>query len=488
MERAGNVFKTAQTGAKQLLQKGNGEIVEGAGSGQSAFAASHGEYDVTFGEGRLGFTLLKAADGTGVVCKVHPNSSAANLGVRRGDLVTGINRRKYRSYDKLMSVLPEVPRPVMITFSRPDAPDIPVDPQPPLPEHSTTPSGGSVNAFGWFSQQFDQLTGKKGESDSKKIGANDWKVHSEDLYQRRPGFHGTVVRAFDGVFSWAMYGTSEGSDSNGGDPYIEYVMRCQWGPDSAHMTPWMVARRYREFDALYKDLKEVFPYLKDSFPSLPPKNLFKTSAEVVAKRKVGLEQFMTFMITNFPDVLNSPHINRFLTIDDRLPLIKAQYNQLQLPPSGVAGAVTTQAANTTATADVAAAAYGGSPSAAGYSTGATGCTSRVLTPESAYNLSILPSQKIIQADDLPVIEEVVRKFSFHLLQLPSGCSRPFEQDPSLMSIVDLCEKAWPAVKATAARIEEVDVSLLPRVLALDEALERSFSDLRDLVESIGQSW
>jgi hypothetical protein len=33
-------------------------------------------------------------------------------------------------------------------------------------------------------------------------------------------------------------------------------MRCQWGVDADHMTPWMVARRYREFDALDKVLLE----------------------------------------------------------------------------------------------------------------------------------------------------------------------------------------------------------------------------------------
>ncbi|CAM9439172.1 unnamed protein product, partial [Phaeothamnion confervicola] len=111
-----------------------------------------------------------------------------------------------------------------------------------------------------------------------------------------------------------LYGSSEGLEPGTSDGYTEYVMRCQWGPDADRMVPWLVARRYREFDALDKDLRDAFPHLRASFPSLPRKELFKTSAEVVARRKLGLEQYMSYLLSTFPDVVASPQVRRFLTI------------------------------------------------------------------------------------------------------------------------------------------------------------------------------
>jgi C-terminal processing protease CtpA/Prc len=43
---------------------------------------------------RLGFTLQKAGDGRGVVCRVQPDSMASALDVRVGDVLTGINKRR----------------------------------------------------------------------------------------------------------------------------------------------------------------------------------------------------------------------------------------------------------------------------------------------------------------------------------------------------------------------------------------------------------
>jgi hypothetical protein len=94
-------------------------------------------------------------------------------------------------------------------------------------------------------------------------------VGTSDLALRRPDFHGVVVRAFGGVFSWSMYGVQNAADApgsgagggggggggltgGGSDSFTEYVMRYQGGPDLQRMTPWIVARRYREFDALDK--------------------------------------------------------------------------------------------------------------------------------------------------------------------------------------------------------------------------------------------
>lgn len=53
---------------------------------------------ITFGEGKLGFTLMRAEsgayEGKGIVSRLHDNSTAQNLGVRMGDVVTGVNKRR----------------------------------------------------------------------------------------------------------------------------------------------------------------------------------------------------------------------------------------------------------------------------------------------------------------------------------------------------------------------------------------------------------
>lgn len=53
---------------------------------------------VTFGDGRFGFTLAREESGKnkgkGVVCKVHLHTTAQTLGVKVGDIVTGVNKRR----------------------------------------------------------------------------------------------------------------------------------------------------------------------------------------------------------------------------------------------------------------------------------------------------------------------------------------------------------------------------------------------------------
>ena len=54
-----------------------------------------------------------------------------------------------------------------------------------------------------------------------------WRALQADLTSRRKEFHGAVTYAFDGIFSWQMYGSTEANEE--GKPYTEYLMRCQWG-------------------------------------------------------------------------------------------------------------------------------------------------------------------------------------------------------------------------------------------------------------------
>lgn len=55
-------------------------------------------WKVTFGEGKFGFTLFRAESGAqkgrGIVSRVSQNGNAQSLGVKVGDVVTGVNRRR----------------------------------------------------------------------------------------------------------------------------------------------------------------------------------------------------------------------------------------------------------------------------------------------------------------------------------------------------------------------------------------------------------
>ncbi len=311
-----------------------------SGDGRPAVSSSnteHGNFDVTFGEGQLGFMLYKAADGRGVICRVYPHTMADRMNIRVGDVVKGVNMRSTPFYDDVMRSLSQVARPILVSFYRPkpseryrfsESADFEGE-----NEYSRSAVGQPGDAaLKWLTNfaepfirgsNFDK--GSRGVTptlgSSGEVGS--WKVSGDDFISMRSNFHGTIVQAFEGIFSWSMYGTHEGVDATTGDAFIEYVMRCQWGPDHKSMTPWMVARRYREYAALDKDLQNNFPYLRGTLPCLPPKELFKTSAEVVARRKVGLEQYMTFLITNVPVVLNSEYMDRFLTISERLMQIRS---------------------------------------------------------------------------------------------------------------------------------------------------------------------
>ncbi len=351
VERVSAVVSGGTTQCEMQSSRGGRPVVPSS----SNTTQQHGSFDVTFGEGQLGFMLYKAADGRGVICRVYPNTMADRMNIRMGDVVQGVNMRGTPFYDDVMRALSQAARPVLVSFYRPK----------PSEMYRFSESGGDFDAENEFSRSaagqpgdtalkwltnfaepfirgnnFDK-GGRRGVTptlgSTGEVGS--WKVSGDDLLSMRSNFHGTIVQAFEGIFSWSMYGTYEGVDATTGDAFIEYVMRCQWGPSHKSMTPWMVARRYREYAALNKDLHNNFPYLRSTLPCLPPKELFKTSAEVVARRKVGLEQYMTFLITNVPVILNSEYMDRFLTISERLKQIRSHLNaqtttvnQQQHPP------------------------------------------------------------------------------------------------------------------------------------------------------------
>jgi len=131
-----------------------------------------------------------------------------------------------------------------------------------------------------------------------------------------------VTYAFDGIFSWQMYGSAEAVDETG-SAYTEYLMRCQWGTTWDNMQPWISARRYREFDSLDHDLKRAFPAMEHSMPRLPAKDFFRfLEQDVIEKRRSALENYMTRVVAHLPTILRSDQVSDFLGIKERIATIR----------------------------------------------------------------------------------------------------------------------------------------------------------------------
>jgi PX domain len=120
-----------------------------------------------------------------------------------------------------------------------------------------------------------------------------------------------------------MYGSTEATED--GKPYTEYLMRCQWGTTWDNMQPWIVARRYREFDALDYQLRRSFPSQIGQLVPLPEKSFFSSMASsIVDQRRRTLEDYMSRIVQRLPTVLRSRNIDDFLGISERIHLIRAQ--------------------------------------------------------------------------------------------------------------------------------------------------------------------
>ena len=173
-----------------------------------------------------------------------------------------------------------------------------------------------------------------------------WRAKQADLTDKRKDFHGVVTYTFDGVFSWQMYGSAEAVDETGSN-YTEYLMRCQWGTTFETMQPWIVAHRYKEFDALDQALKRKFPRLETNMPMLPKKDIFRAlNSNVVAERRAILEEYMSKIVSSMPSLLRSELMNDFLDITNRisgirLMLLKASNARVQAESNGTTSAAAT---------------------------------------------------------------------------------------------------------------------------------------------------
>eukprot|EP00904_Undaria_pinnatifida_P004192 jgi/Undpi1/13774/HiC_scaffold_9.g03425.m1 len=98
------------------------------------------EYEVVFGPGGMGFTLMKDAVSRALVTRLAPGGTAFRLGVRTGDYLVGVDGRRLHDYDQLMLLLPYAPRPLRLLFEGAGAAlaAAPLPPSPPSRASSET--------------------------------------------------------------------------------------------------------------------------------------------------------------------------------------------------------------------------------------------------------------------------------------------------------------------------------------------------------------
>ena len=145
-----------------------------------------------------------------------------------------------------------------------------------------------------------------------------------------PDFHGAVTYAFGGCFSWQMYSAVDAVDEHG-KSYTEYLMRCQWGTNWENMQPWLVARRFREFDTLNDLLLQHYPNAKQKLHPLPKKQFFGSlDAATVEQRTKDIEAYVATIVTNLPSMLKSRYFDGFFSIQERISQIRKQIEEEKL--------------------------------------------------------------------------------------------------------------------------------------------------------------
>ncbi len=322
-----------------------------------------------------------------------------------------------------------------------------------------------------------------------------------DLTSRRKEFHGAVTYAFDGIFSWQMYGSTEAHED--GKPYTEYLMRCQWGTTWENMQPWIVARRYREFDALDYQLRRSFPSQTSMLIVLPEKSFFSAmDATVVDRRRRALEDYMARIVQRLPTILRSRNVDEFLGISERLATIRSALGPnaglLTSAPSSSTGPGSVSGAGSAGIAPGSAGAGSVPPSVVqqprstggGYESAKKADEGLILSAELAEAMRTQaaaeghPVQRL-DDDTLGRLEEDIKDLGIMLrIASPLDVTKPGR----LRDLLRKCTERWPRLRATAETVTEsssasaeVDFRLIPRAMQAEEDLVRSIDDYQSLI-------
>ncbi|ETV92445.1 hypothetical protein H310_13322 [Aphanomyces invadans] len=109
-------------------------------------------------------------------------------------------------------------------------------------------------------------------------------------------------------------GSQESLDHDSGKFYTEYVLRCTLKGMDGRTRTWDTLRRYREFCAIDILLREKYPHLANSFPSLPSKKYLGSSlsAEFVERRQRDLAVYVDTLLSLYPQIVQDEIVDEFV--------------------------------------------------------------------------------------------------------------------------------------------------------------------------------
>lgn len=323
----------------------------------------------------------------------------------------------------------------------------------------------------------------------------EWKAKQEDLTNIRKDFHGAVTYAFGGCFSWQMYSAVDAVDEHG-KSYTEYLMRLQWGTNWDNLQPWLVARRYREFDTLNELLLQNYPNVKSKMTPLPKKQFFGSlDPATVEQRTKDIEGYISNIVTNIPSIMKSKYIDGFFNIQERISQIRKQIEE-QKKKSDAEGKKSDQQGS----ANI----YDGVVPLAPGTIEELGSSQK---PESNKMAKERPKLPPLQVNDLLSLEDVeaktpsdmkgfdddelgraeerIRDFRYRLTKTPT---KYLTKDAKIRQLLDDCQAMWPRLHASC-RIgdDAMDSMIIARAMQAEEDLDGAIKELRSflMAQSIG---
>jgi len=320
--------------------------------------------------------------------------------------------------------------------------------------------------------------------DLTKAERLEWKAKQEDLSNKRKDFHGAVTYAFGGCFSWQMYSAVDAVDEHG-KSYTEYLMRLQWGTNWENMQPWLVARRYREFDTLNDLLMQNYPNVKNKMHPLPKKQFFGSlDPNTVEQRTRDIEAYVCTIVTNLPSMLKSRYIDGFFSVQERITQIRKQIED-EKRKEQAAGIDNTNASNLfdgvvpLAPGTIEELGTSKEESAPVIKPKVGKLTVRDLMTMDEVEAMCGDSVRGFDDDELGQAEEKIRDFR---TRLTKTSTKYLTKDAKVRALLDDCQASWPRLHVTC-RIGDnvVDSMLIARAMQAEEDLEGALRELRSFL-------
>jgi hypothetical protein len=199
---------------------------------------------------------------------------------------------------------------------------------------------------------------------------------------------------------------------------------------------------------------------------MPEKDFFRfLDAEVVERRRIALEDYMTRIVTKLPSILRSELFNEFLGIGERIASIRAKIGGFDSPRGGNRNTDGEQGRNE---------GEGNST----FNMVVSDNDIKILSMEEAEKYRSENNSGSLDEDELGRLEEDIR-------DLVNCLRHAAPQDaligPKIRLLLKACTTRWPSLRATANVSDEVDFSLIPRAMQAEEDLIHSVNEFKSLI-------